>query len=493
MHKPPRLRTFAALLPMMGRLRRVSACSAALAVLATVCGAAWAGQAPAAAAGPEALASQGITPYPTRPGRAASLLQPGDITGDTLADDDIDAAFSNIEDLRWLAPIARRSKVVLVGEYHYYRTIHRLRNRILFALNTFDRYPLLALEVPFSYGGYLDHYVGLRDDAEAERFFDSSLRDLVIYAEDVDLLRAIRAWNGLHPDRRIHVGATDVEHDLIGTLRRVVVPFFAQAEPGLRIDLGNFVEGDVETLIPALIKRLPALRARGFVGPQPFLTPRYVECVLANIRSVYECHRYNFDIFRQRAIIRNLTDPRFLGQYFKSGKVMIHGGEWHTPTHFPYPGGANYLREGSYLSYDYAPTRGRTYSISIKGLAYQFGPMAEVDLTKAVFHGSQYAALIRRFQTAYRQKLVTPEAYYLMEPNGADYDRWLYRSLADGFQDRTLLIRKIDWSRMAERARALSPEAARSVPIIREEIERHDASIVVFRSPVARVRMRAGK
>lgn len=486
MHRPPHRWTLAAP-PTIGPLWRIAACAAALAVCA---GASWARQAPA---GTDVLGSQGITAYPGKAGRAASLLQPGDITGEPLSDDEISATFSNIDDLRWLAPIARRSKVVLVGEYHYYRTIHRLRNRILFALNTFDRYPLLALEVPFSYGGYLDHYVGLKDDASAARFFETSLRDLVIYEEDVDLLRAIREWNARSPDRRIHVGATDVEHDLIGTLRRVVVPFFELADPGLHIDLASFVEADVETLVPALLKRLPELRSRGFVGPQPFLTPQYLECVLANVRSTYECHRYNFDVFRQRAIIRNLTDPRFLGRYFRSGKVMIHGGEWHTPTHFPYPGGANFLREGSYLTYDYPPTRGRTYSISIKGLAYQFGPMADVDLSQAVFHGKQYADLIRRFQGAYRQKLVTPDAYYLMEPTGADYDRWLYRSLADGFQHRPLLIQKIDWARMAERAKVLSPEAARYVPIIREEIERHDASIVVFRSPVARVRMRGGR
>jgi len=56
-----------------------------------------------------------------------------------LQTDDINPEFSNIDDLSWLQPLVRDCRVVLLGETHYFQYIHHLRNRLLFALNTFDR------------------------------------------------------------------------------------------------------------------------------------------------------------------------------------------------------------------------------------------------------------------------------------------------------------------------------------------------------------------
>src|SRR5687768_522005 len=73
----------------------------------------------------------GLTPY-------TSLDKGGFPDGwaaiEPLSPDDVSEAHDNLDDLAWLTPIARASKVVLFGESHYYAVTNHLAHRVLFAL-----------------------------------------------------------------------------------------------------------------------------------------------------------------------------------------------------------------------------------------------------------------------------------------------------------------------------------------------------------------------
>jgi hypothetical protein len=438
----------------------------------------------------ELLANMNIYLYPEKEELKEIPFDSKWIEGIPLSSEDVNADFSNFDDLQWLKPIAQKNKVFLLGEYHYYQTIQHLRNRILFALNTFDSYPLLIIELQYSLSGFFDYYVGLTDDKEAEDYYQNVIYDLVGEEESYELLEHLRSWNKMHPDKRIHIGSTDVEHDYTGTLRRVIVPYFKLLNPSFNIDYDTFSLLDLEELLPKLEEQLKEAKAKNIVGKYSFLTPQYIECVLENLKSTRLCYKYDFNYYRQRAIVRNLTDPRFFGKYLTEGKVMIHGGAYHTPSHFPYPDGGNFYREGSYLSYDFESTKGKTYSLALHGFAYQIGPMAEVDLDKSLHHGSGYKGIVKSFQGAYKQGLVSPEDYYLFWRELNEFDKFLFTA-AYKYNHHSMLVKNIDWDKVIEKAKESSSKLYNSVRMQKDmEYDPYDANILVFRSPITRVKMK---
>jgi hypothetical protein len=438
----------------------------------------------------ELLANMNIYPYPEEEELKEIPFDSEWIEGVPLSSEDVNTDFSNFDDLQWLKPIAEKNKVFLLGEYHYYQTIQHLRNRIFFALNTFDSYPLLIIELQYSLSGFFDYYVGLTDDSEAQEYYQNVIYDLVNEEEGYELLEHIRRWNKTHPDKKIHIGSTDVEHDYTGTLRRVIVPYFKLLDPSFDIDYDAFSRLDLEELFPKLKEQLKEAKAKNIVGEYPFLTPHYIECVIENLKSTHLCYKYDFNYYRQRAIVRNLTDPRFFGKFLTEGKVMIHGGGYHTPSRFPYPDGGNFYREGSYLSYDFEPTKGKTYSLELHGFAYKIGDIADIDLEKTLHHGSGYKGIVKRFQGAYKQELVSSENYYLFWRELDDFGKFLFTA-AYTYDHRPLMVKNIDWDKVIEKAKEDSSELYNSVRMKKEmEYDPYDANILVFRSPITRVKMK---
>ncbi|MCK4420696.1 hypothetical protein KAW48_02775 [candidate division WOR-3 bacterium] len=435
----------------------------------------------------ELLASMDICMYPEIDELKDCKFQKDWLQVESLSREDVDTAFSNFCDLNWLKPIAQKNKVFLFGENHYYQTTHHLRNRILFALNTFDRYPLLIIEQQYSLSGFWNYYISLTDDNEAENFYQNVIYNLVGTEEMHELLGHLQRWNRRYPDRRIHIGATDVEHDYISTLRRVIIPYFQLLDPSFRVDLERITILDLKDLLQDLEKRLQKAKSQNLVGAYPFLTPQYIECVIENLRSFYLCRQYDFNYYRQHAMVRNLTDPRFFGKFLTEEKVMIHGGSYHTPTHFPYPEGGNFLREGSYLSFDFEPTKGKTYSVYIKGLAYQIGSMADINLDSCLHHGSSYRRTIKKFQRAYKEGLVSPESYYLFNWEIDDYDKLIFaKAYANGHLP--LLVKKIKWNKTLEKSEEISRDFYETMRWIKDNYDRYDAFIIIPRSPITHVK-----
>jgi hypothetical protein len=74
-----------------------------------------------------------------------------------------------------LKGIGKENRAVLGGVDHFNKYIQNLRNRILFALNTYDYFPVIIFERPFTYTAFVNHYLHLEDDDEAEIFYEKNL------------------------------------------------------------------------------------------------------------------------------------------------------------------------------------------------------------------------------------------------------------------------------------------------------------------------------
>jgi len=109
----------------------------------------------------EALARAGLTFFPEERDWDQSTFSSDLLTTEPISYEDINDEFTNIDDLRWLIDAIDDSQCVLVGETHYYRYIENLKNRILFALNTEDYYPLAVFECQYSSTPYINYYLDI--------------------------------------------------------------------------------------------------------------------------------------------------------------------------------------------------------------------------------------------------------------------------------------------------------------------------------------------
>lgn len=409
-----------------------------------------------------------------------------------LSPDDVSTDFGNLGDLAWLETIARESRAVLVGELHYFGVTMNLRNRIFFGLNKYDSYPVLILENPFSTTAFASHYLSLQDDRAAEEFLASRMCEMISFEEDAALLRHLRRWNGTHPEHRLAVAFSDLEHDFRGTLERVLAPYLRMVDPKIPQKWGAMETRDVEELLPVLRKALDRAASEGLKGTEVFMDPSWARRVLENVESTLYSYNYDFTYYRQKAIVRNLTDPEFLGTLLSSGKVMLFGGKYHFPSRRPYPGDGGFLREGSFLSFLNDSTAGKTHSIMILGGARSLGRMASVDRRDTVYLGANYIDSLDRLLKAVNGGLAGP-ADPLIENGAGSMANWLFDATA-GQGAGPFLVNHIDWESWdtAMAAKGLG-RTARAME--RDDWEGYETHVFVASSPiaVARVRGRGAK
>jgi hypothetical protein len=427
------------------------------------------------------LEKLGIGVYPER---AASKLPFDLVRARPLRAGRMDSP-AKLDDLSWLEPIARSRRVFLFGESHHNQVTHRLGARVLFALNTYDHFGLITLEQQYSSSAFLDHYVSIVDDAIAEAFRRGAIARFLHNEEIGDLLEEIRAWNRLHPDKRIRVGAHDVEHDYQTTVSDVLLPFFRAARipcslPALKTDdqLGAAVE-----VLERCASKASASKA---VGNYPFLTAAYIESVVSNLKSLWLAKSGSEEFERQRAIMRNLTDPAFLGSAWKSGKLFLWGGSRHVATRVAETDASAPRHEGPYLTFDYGPTAGKTFSLAVHAYGLSMETMAGADLDAYNVVGAQYQRIVDSYTTAGRLGLVTPGGFYLYDRSSLNEFDLLLLAHARSNPDAPLLITSVDWDRALARARTMSPAVAQAIEAQKLDHERYDAVVIVPRSPITR-------
>jgi hypothetical protein len=431
---------------------------------------------------PARLEALGLYPYPP-PSKAGAA---GQATGAwlkarPLLADEVAADFGNLDDLAWLGPIAREKSMFLFGEHHYLRVVHQLAMRVLFALNTHDHYGLLTLELPYSLTPFWDHYVGIRDDGEAERFFREEVAPTLIEKEQEDLLGHIRRWNRMHPRKRIHVAAHDIEHDFRRTITRVLVPYFKKLDPSFTIDPDTLDSKSFGVMLADLDQRLRRARAVRLEGAYPFIGPDYIGGVIENLRALWLGDRNDNQDHRGRAIIRNLTDPRYLGRFVRRHKVMHWGGSNHARTRGPKSGTAPSLVEGFYFSRDFGPTRNRTYSLGTLGFAVSLAEMASADPGRIRHPGSNYRDLLTKLLEGQRAGFVAPDGWYLPGAFRRSLGELIYEE-ARRTNHVPLLVEAIDWDSFA-RHTSLAPEDVRGS---QTDFGHFDALVFIPRSPITR-------
>ncbi len=462
-----------------------------------------------------------IFPYPSEDEVNKSFFSSEGFRVSPLRTADINQEFSNIDDLSWLQPLVKECRVVLVGETHYFQYIHHIRNRLLFALNTFDRYPSVMLERQYSFTPFLNYYAGLPDKEARE--FERANRDLFLngFTADFQLLQHVRRWNATHPEKRIQVGCYDIEHDASLTIAKVLRPYLADAKKALDAK-GQKVVRDVPMALSAVARIfehrdkyssddlkdafrplrdvLIVAKDENIVGRYPFLTADYVERVIENLESTFAAYTQDMQQHRQKAMIRNLTDSRFLGASFKSGNVLLHAGGSHTPTHVPHSMSDSFHREGSYLTYEFEPTKGKTFSLFLSGFA--FSSLLDVEDVDIDAYGqlkeTEYGRFVKKIQHEAARGALVPDAAYVIEyieaqkaksPAMVAFD---YRLLHIAYQydSRPLVLHHIPWARLSEQAAQVSPEHGQDVVEIQEMCQLHDLNILVPISPLMALRER---
>jgi hypothetical protein len=431
------------------------------------------------------------TPAPTAgdhgllayPADAPSSLQEGFVEIAPLSPDDVSATFDNLDDLAWLVPIAQAKKVVLFGESHWFRVTHQIAHRVLFALQQGDHFHLLTLELPYSITPYVDHYVQLADDEAAAAFARETFAGRVDTAEMRALVEHIRVWNKQHPKRAIHLAAHDIEHDFPGVIRGVLEPYFRGIDPDFTFEPDDF-RRDPSVVFSELDRLVVRARRARHVGAYSFITVDFIAGVVENLRSVYYAWKFDHGYYRQKAIIRNLTDERYLGRWLRRGKVMIWAGAHHTPSRMRLPDGGAFLREGVYLEQVFAPTRGRTYSINAIGLAYTLDAMAEVEVTTLGHVGDGYRSALTQLQAAYRDGSIgRDDPYFTWTPPSFAS---LAVALARTVDHRPYRITNLSWESIEPVLGQLPADDQRAARALRSEVENHDAIIIVPRSPLIR-------
>ena len=432
----------------------------------------------------EALEQLGLVPFPQEDSLLQETFAEDLLSCTPLSAEDIDPEFSNIDDLAWLQSIAADNKCILLGENHYYRYVANLQNRIIFALNTYDHYPLIVLERQYSLTPFINHYLDLEPDSLAREYYDTVLSHLINTVELQTRVEHIRRWNQRNPEKPIHLGFSDIEHDYRTTISTILLPYLRQVEPDLEIDTENLIPMDLGDVVSELRRVSDSARQAGIVGVYPFITTDYINNVIDNLESTYFAKLAGgFSYYRQRAIIRNLTDPRFLGNYLIDGKAVIIAGGYHTATGFEYPEGGNFFKEGSYLNYDFEPTQGRTFSIYIGAFAYSLDAMADIDPSTCGHHGSGYMRIVGCLRQAFQDTLITPDDNMLFSDPMNDFNRlMLYKASQYGFQP--VLFTEMDMDGLLESAELAEREEYMYFRYYASTIDIHDQFILVPYSPI---------
>jgi hypothetical protein len=388
------------------------------------------------------LKQLGLYPYPQVKDIKNLPFQESLFNYEPLSNDDINNDFSNISDLKWLESIAKKNKVLMLGEGHYFRFVDNIRNRILFYANTVDYYPLIVMEKQYSITPFINHYLNIKDDKEAEKYLLTKVNDMINTEEDHILLKHIRRWNKKYPTKKIAVGYSDIEHDYVTTMKKIIEPYFKKYNKDFSIDPKTFDRFGYSEQFINLKNLFAKAKKKNLIGDYPFITPQYISNVISNLEALFYATYQDFNYFRQKAIINNLTDINFLGQYLKNGKIIIHGGSYHTAK-INLPGNGNFLREGSYLTFENKDSKNKTYSICFHPYARSLGEMANISKDSCVQQGSYYYQTLNKWQDAYKKGLITKDDL-LFEMKLDDYDKLLLKLSID-HNNSSLLLTKIDW------------------------------------------------
>jgi len=387
---------------------------------------------------------------------------------------------SDYTDLKWLEEKVKGKKVVFFGESHWSESVNSLALRmILFLADKCDLGSVL-LEEQYSRTGFYQYYISLADDKKAEEFFSEYLNGLVACVPDECMLRTLRQWNMNHPDKRIRIGCNDMEWDVSRTINIILLPYFKKIDPEFKID-DSAINGDGVDLIKRFKEIMKIAKEKNITGDYPFITPAYMETVVASLESTYECMcaGENYSIPRQKAFIRNIVDSNFNGSAFDSSLVFIWGGGWHARKNDI--GATEDIPDATYLNHSFEKTKGKLLTICVRYLTLNFKPVLGVDFNKYFESADIYCTLVKMFNKFYSLKKATLEDYYAIVDGGLSLFDHLMIELGYIKTFNIFRIEKIDWD-------ALKKVYGDKLKDDKDELESFDEYVFILKSLIMKTR-----
>lgn len=375
--------------------------------------------------------------YPSIEQLSNCKITSNDAPYDTIRISDLKNDFSNLPDMEWLRPIAEKYKVIALGESHHLKFNSYILKRILFAANTYDYYPTLIEELPYSYTGYFNYFLSLEDDKIANAFRDSVLTK--IYAPGIQTIETIRNWNKQHKNKIITVGFSDLEHNLTVTIDRILSPYLRKvgslAVPNVdkNGDFMDFYLDEAQGVIDQAKKQ-------NLMGEFPFQTPDYMERVLSNllesIKINYDPKNRNDFTARYRRMVQIVTDDQFLGKQVSENKSFFYGGFEHFRTLADGSNQKAISTEGYFLAHSFEPTKGKVYSIfmNTKGISIE-------DSVQRIDPRLRFQQETDRIQLFKEKKIKLNEP--VLGSDFSEFDNYIYR-LSYKYPGYALRIRKIN-------------------------------------------------
>ena len=417
-----------------------------------------------------------------------------DINIKTVSLNDIDSEFTNFNDLEWLRHISEKNKVVLLGETHYSKNIANLKNRIIFALNEFDYFPLIIIELQYSLTPFLNHYIQLKHEKEANTFFRDELSKMISTKEDSIFIEHIRHWNVQNPNKRIQLGCIDLEWSYYEMCENILKPYFYKLKNIDKLKIDRVIELGKKRSNQFFNEIKPFLieaKKQNLKGIYSFIDYRYIQNVIDNFSATYNSLAYNFSYYRQKSIINKIENDNYFGDYFKNQKVIMYGGGDHMKSKFCYPNGGNFLSEGSYLNFDYNITKDKVCSIMLSGLSFSLGEMKDVNLNDCLSPGMVYKSILKRMQNAYKAKVLQSDKNYFLFGLRTDFEKFII-SKSYEYQTTGIIIPEKEWSKITDYSTELNAEKRETIESENEERIAFDVYIYVPYSPITIARKTFG-
>ncbi len=403
--------------------------------------------------------------------------------------EDVNSDFSNFSDLDFLRKIPNDNKMVMIGEAHYSKSISYLRNRIFFALNSFDYYPLIIIEYPYSTTEFYNYYVHLKNDNEAKDFLDNELSDFIYTEEDLSFLENLRRWNK-NNSKELNIGGNDLEFGYNVIIDKILRPYFHKLKNVEKTTIDTIIDIGINQGNDFFVRIKPYLhqaKQENLIGKYPFITPQYIENVITNFSSTNNAFRYSFDYYRQQAIIRNISDDKFYGKFLKNHKIVTYGGSTHMKNHFVFPNNANFLSEGSYFNHNFDVTKNKTYSINIDCFSYSYGEMVNRKLSDCLRQGNQYSKMIKIFQKGFENNLIKKEQPYFFYEGKNRILRFISQFY---YQNKLISFSKKQWDKITNSYSKSDNNEKLFIDSKKENFTHYDKYIIVPASEIVTARLK---
>lgn len=407
----------------------------------------------------------------------------------SISNAEINENFSNIDDLNWLSNISQNNKVILIGETHYSSFIGNIISRIFFAINTYDYYPTIFIEQQYSTTEFVNYFVSIKDDKKANDFFNNELTKYISTDEEAIFYKQIRNWNKKHNDKPLSIGATDLEFNTNRTLNSIIKPYLYELKDMNKSEIDSIINlGLTDEFFKGIAPFTELAKNRKLIGKYPFITHSYIKNIVANLKSTKIAFDSDFNLNRHNAIKRNLTDEKFFGLKLQNSKVMLYGGGNHMKTKSDNNDNGTAPSEGLFLSNEFQPTKGRTYSIMIDGMAsYSLDKMSYRKLDECIKQGTQYRKIVNRLKKAYKKGLLYPNKSYFIFFQRNDFEK-LIVGLSYKHDNSSIMISDEDWNKITIEIDKLSKEERKLYDEMIVERNMFDSYIFVTKSPIVTAR-----